>query len=116
MTAQVAETPAQAAETRSEAEMLVKEARELLAVGDMNAAREKAMAAQQLNATFPLFSDRPELVLQDIRDTENSNMIAQAPASAAGPPRPTYHGSQPGEATGPRTGLRSSRIVEGRQV
>src|SRR5690606_39198782 len=79
----------QAARTQQQAIALVTEARAALEAGDLATARAKAEAAQQLQATYPLFSDRPELVLQDLATAQSSTNVASTPAAAA-PPMPAH--------------------------
>ena len=50
------------------AEFLLQRARDSIKAGDPKQARRLAAQAQGLNADYDLFSDRPELVLQDLQD------------------------------------------------
>ncbi len=70
---------------RAAAQQLVKQAREALSRGDVAAARSHAESAIQLDATYALFDDRPELVLQDLDNLQSRQMLASAPAEAAAP-------------------------------
>ncbi|MFG0332825.1 MAG: hypothetical protein ACF8TS_05625, partial [Maioricimonas sp. JB049] len=78
---------------------LLREAREMMCRGDLDAARSKALEAQELEASYSLFDDRPELVLQEIRGTQTNQMIADAaqPAGTAAPAQPTAAGGDAGQ-------------------
>ncbi len=67
---------------RVAAQQLVKQAREALGRGDLDGARKHAEAAISLNATFALFDDRPELVLQDL-DSQLAQSSGPSENSAA---------------------------------
>lgn len=83
-------TSEQVAHCRQEALSLLAEARTLLEQGDHAAAHAKAEAAAQLQATFELFDDRPELVQQDIQKAAGDGHVASQSAPVAGPPLPTH--------------------------
>ncbi|MBL8817542.1 MAG: hypothetical protein JNL58_16070 [Planctomyces sp.] len=55
-----------ASDELQQARALLKDARNALVQGRLSAAREKADQARQLNVTYDLLDDRPELVLNDI--------------------------------------------------
>ncbi|MBL8812261.1 MAG: hypothetical protein JNM43_19000 [Planctomycetaceae bacterium] len=50
----------------TQARKLLREAREALIHGRLSVAREKAMAANNLNVAYNVLDDRPDLVLQDV--------------------------------------------------
>ncbi len=89
-----AASPVPSAQAGEQAIALLKEARAALAAGDHSTAREKAMAAEKLDASYPLFSDRPELVLQDIESPAQGQLFAEAAPTAtpspASPPLPAH--------------------------
>ncbi len=55
---------------------LLGEARQSLAAGDVKGAKAKAAQAQDLDVAYGIFDDTPELVLQDVRNTESRASIA----------------------------------------
>ena len=64
------------AKVRQQAMTALQQARQELQAGRIEAARQKALAAQKLNATFGLWDDRPEALLEEI----NKLAEAQKPA------------------------------------
>lgn len=69
---------AAAKQRQQQANQLVAESRQLLKQGDLEGAREKAEAAQQLNVAFDLFSDQPEHVLSEIERIERNARTGNA--------------------------------------
>lgn len=61
------------AKVRQQAMTALQQARQELQAGRLDVARQKALAAQKLNATFGLWDDRPEALLEEI------NRLAEAP-------------------------------------
>lgn len=81
------QTPvASTADSRALALGLLDEARSLMKSGQWDAATAKAQQAQQLEANFQVFDDRPDVVLQDIR-TLKAQSGASASAVATTPTR-----------------------------
>ena len=66
-----------AGNAREQALALLREARDLMAEGQLDAARERAEAVSQMDVTFNLFDDRPDLLLQDLRTA-----MARQPATS----------------------------------
>ena len=54
------------AKVRQQAMMAIQQARQELQAGRIEVARQKVLAAQKLNATFGLWDDRPETLLEEI--------------------------------------------------
>ncbi|WP_139228403.1 type II secretion system protein GspD [Planctomicrobium piriforme] len=75
----------EAQKTRTVALELLKQARVSLAEGQMEVAQAKASEAQNLNASYALFDDRPDLVMQEVRMLQARSMMQpqQAPAATA---------------------------------
>lgn len=71
---------------RTNALEMLTAARNALRAGDLQAARQMATQARQMNAGFDVFDDRPELVLADVSAAEARESLAQlAPATPAQP-------------------------------
>lgn len=66
------ETAASPEAKKEQALALLEEARQLLASGKAEEARAKAEQARQLNVTYDLFEDRPEIVLAQIDRTSGN--------------------------------------------
>ncbi|MEZ6056879.1 MAG: hypothetical protein R3C01_09245 [Planctomycetaceae bacterium] len=66
-------------DSQSRAQQLVREARAALQAGDLDTAEGKALDAQNLGVTYPTFSDRPEMVLQDIRFARANSALDAGP-------------------------------------
>lgn len=64
---------------KDQALTLLKAARQEMQAGNLVVAREKALAAQKIKATYGLFEDNPELLLEDL------NRLAAQQAGAAQP-------------------------------
>ena len=71
------------AETYAQAQQLLKEARAAVAAGDLDAATAKAKQAETLQASYRLFDDRPDLVMNDIDRVRSQAAIATAPEASA---------------------------------
>jgi len=86
-----------AQQTLARALNLLKEARVALADGKFDLAQAKANEAQSLNASYSLFDDRPDLVLQDARmlQARNTNGAVPSEAIAATQPMPAAAGAVP---------------------
>ncbi len=76
-----------AQQTRAAALDLLKQARAALENGQPDLAQQKAADAQNLNASYALFDDRPDLIMQEIRMVQAKNAMqpGAAPAAAAAP-------------------------------
>lgn len=72
-------------QNREQALNLLKEARELLGTGNLDAAQERTLQAQTLDVAYGLFDDRPDLVQQEIRTAQTRRMLDQ-PTVATAPP------------------------------
>jgi len=59
---------------------LVKQARAAMQQGDLASAQQFASDADQLGAMFAIFEDRPEIVLQEIRQTQTSLALNAGPS------------------------------------
>ncbi|HSG70577.1 MAG TPA: hypothetical protein VLA12_09190, partial [Planctomycetaceae bacterium] len=70
---------------KDQALALLKAARQEMQAGQLLSAREKALAAQELKATYGLFEDNPELLLEDLNRlaSQQANAGQTAPASSA---------------------------------
>jgi general secretion pathway protein D len=64
-------SPAQA-----EAIELLRQARQLIKSGRFDEARQKAEEAGRMNVTFPVFADRPDLVLSDLNSKTGNGNVA----------------------------------------
>ncbi len=62
---------------------LLKESRELMKSGNLDAAKAKATEASQYQVSYGLFDDQPELVLQEIRTLQSSQMMQPGTQPAA---------------------------------
>lgn len=80
---------------RDRAIALVAEARKDLLAGRYEEARRKALAADELDVTFNLFEDRPELLLTDIDRVANTRTFAAKPKSAPPAAAETSGSAQP---------------------
>jgi hypothetical protein len=67
-----------AEQRQMEAHQYLREARAALYQGRFEEAREKALAAQALDASYKLFDDRPELVLAAIQQSEARRSLQKA--------------------------------------
>ncbi|MEZ5942150.1 MAG: hypothetical protein R3C18_12225 [Planctomycetaceae bacterium] len=59
--------------SREQALALLKEARQLLSAGQFEQAKARAEQASQMDVTFTLFDDRPDLVLQEVQTAVTRN-------------------------------------------
>ncbi|MBS0201369.1 MAG: hypothetical protein JSS49_00610 [Planctomycetes bacterium] len=75
---QVRSASTQPASTRDQAIALVTQARQDLKAGRYDEARRKALAADELDVTYDVFDDRPELVLNDVDRLTNTATLAGA--------------------------------------
>src|SRR5690606_18660950 len=71
-----------AQQTRAAALELLKQSRAALENGQPELAQRKAADAQKLNASYALFDDRPDLVMQEIRMAQAKNAMQAGPATA----------------------------------
>lgn len=67
---------------KAEAQQLLTAARQALNAGDLDVARAKALAAMELNVSYKLFEERPELVLNDIESAQSAASLAANSADA----------------------------------
>ena len=75
---------ASAAQARTQAQQLLRSARDVMKTGDLAKARDLVSQAESLNATYSLFDERPEIVLADIaRLSQATSPTAAAPPAAA---------------------------------
>lgn len=59
---------------------MLRQARQLITAGRYDEARAKAEEAEQMNVTFPVFADRPDLVLADLAEKMgNANVASRDP-------------------------------------
>ena len=91
-----ATTSGQPSSPRDQAVALVAEAREDFLAGRFEEARRKALAADDLDVTFNLFEDRPELLLTDIDRQANTRTFAAKPKSAPAATTPDQVATQTG--------------------
>ncbi len=79
--------PAEQSPAAAQARQLLRDAREAMAKGRLSAAREKATQAKNLNVSYGLLDDRPELVLHELDPVlrGQGNRTAPAAAVAAAP-------------------------------
>ncbi len=68
-------------------------ARRALEAGDLDLARELAQKAEQLDAVYGAFDDRPELLMADLDRASSDAVIAKAPAA-----KPAATGTEPADA------------------
>jgi general secretion pathway protein D len=68
---------------REQARQLLAQARQLMQQGEWDAAKAKAMAADQIGAAFGVIDDRPDLVLADIEQAIQGNVVDSRPVPAA---------------------------------
>ncbi|MEO1999164.1 MAG: hypothetical protein ABGZ17_28290, partial [Planctomycetaceae bacterium] len=96
--ANVAEVAA-ASSQQAQAQQMLKQAREAVAAGRFDAARQLALEVQQLQLTYSLFEDRPELVLSELDRVTTQTPIAntQRP-TASQPATPTPAGPEKQQA------------------
>ncbi|MFO1041329.1 MAG: hypothetical protein U0941_06050 [Planctomycetaceae bacterium] len=59
---------------------LLRQARQLAKAGRFDEAKAKAEEAELMNVTFPVFADRPDLVLADLAAAQNGNVASRTPA------------------------------------
>lgn len=79
-------------ELRAQAQKLLANAKQAVAAGQLDRARQLAEQAQGLNATFSIFDERPEMVLADIERLESRKQ----PTKQAGSSNPfAEEGGQP---------------------
>jgi general secretion pathway protein D len=65
---------------QTEAIDMLRQARQLMTAGRYDEARAKAEEAEQMNVTFPVFADRPDLVLTDLAEKMgNANVASRNP-------------------------------------
>lgn len=84
-----------AQQVRTAALELLKQARTALNDGKFDEAQAKAAEAQQLGASYALFDDRPDLILQEARMLQARNMMEpKAPAGAPAEAAPVGPASQ----------------------
>ena len=72
------------AQSRESALKLLSEARSLMQAGQFDAAQAKTVEAKQLNVSYQIFDDRPELIAQEIglqRSQNSRQATPQVPAS-----------------------------------
>ena len=62
--------------THDEALRLLREAQQSLRSGNLQIAKQKATQAAELDVAYAIFDDRPDLVLQEIREAESRASIA----------------------------------------
>lgn len=74
---------------------LLRQSRQLMKAGRFDEARAKAEEAEQMNVTFPVFADRPDLVLADLNDQLNNANVASRQTRQ---PVQTASGVQAGES------------------
>lgn len=87
---------------RDQAVALIAQAREDFKAGRYDEARRRALAADELDVTFDVFDDRPELVLNDIDRATSSQTFANATRPKTGSPAVAQQGKpQTGEAAKP---------------
>ena len=77
-TAQRPATPSRSLSVEEQAAALIAQARQDFKAGRYEEARRKAFAADELDVTFSLFEDRPELLLADIDRVTNTTTFANA--------------------------------------
>lgn len=65
---------------KQQAQRLLEQARKDLEAGNYEAAKEKALKAEELNVAYQLFDDRPELVLNQVAAMMAASNIAQSGA------------------------------------
>ncbi|MCA8995786.1 MAG: hypothetical protein KDA80_02345 [Planctomycetaceae bacterium] len=87
--AQPADMPTKG-EERERALGMLRDARDLLSTGNLDAAQEMVSQAETLDVAYGLFDDRPDLVQQEIRTAQAQRMmdqpaLATAPAASAAP-------------------------------
>lgn len=108
-------TPAQ-----SQAIELLRQARQLIKAGRYEEARAKADEADQMNVTFPVFADRPDLVIADLdAKLGNTNVAARnnrnsaiERASDSVPVDYNDNPFAPGESTGRRPGRSIGSVTQ----
>ncbi|MCA9088867.1 MAG: hypothetical protein KDA90_09570, partial [Planctomycetaceae bacterium] len=71
---------------REQALAELRAARKLMAAGQFDAAREKALAVRREEVAYGLFDDRPELVLQELQTAQNQAMVAGGLVASSTPP------------------------------
>lgn len=99
---------------KAKALQLLSEAKAALAAGDLDLARSKTLAANQIKVTYELFEDAPHKLMAQIDDAASGakgdgKMIAATEENPFGEttPRTTPRTAEP---TAPRTGRRSSGL------
>ena len=68
--------------SHDEALGLLREAQQALRSGNLKVAKQKATQASELDVAYAIFDDRPDLVLQEIREAESRASIAASRPSA----------------------------------
>ncbi len=90
-----------AQKSRAAALELLAQARSAMSEGRVDVAQEKANEAQALNASFALFDDRPDLVLQEIRMLQARNTMSPRPPVGEAAPEPAAIAAAPSTQAAP---------------
>ncbi|MCA9049572.1 MAG: hypothetical protein KDA89_12635, partial [Planctomycetaceae bacterium] len=72
--AEIADAAPASAEEQ-QAQKLLREARQAITAGNLDAAKQKAKQAQSLNVSYPIWEDRPELILEEIAKAKHGQSL-----------------------------------------
>ena len=103
--------------THDAALRLLSEAQQALRAGNIKLAKQKATQASELDVAYAIFDDRPDLVLQEIRDAESRASIAATRQSSNQPVGATDNKAQADKLiTQARQSLKAGNVKQVEQL